>query len=232
MKSILRFTLLAIIFIAPAAQCQTNITSDLAVPFCLGITYTSTPGSNTAVILEPSNDYNCLSSSPNPSWYFLKCDQGGTIDLGLSAPQDIDFIIYGPYSGYSDILNYAGNHTNVVDCSYSATNNETPTIPGMNSGDYYVLLVTNYASSQQDITLIQTGGTGSLDCSVYSEGGLHFITGEVFYDHDQNGIKDSNDYGIPLANLQAAPTVGTYLTNSNGSFWHLQSNTRFNRLYS
>ncbi|UKN01782.1 T9SS type A sorting domain-containing protein [Paracrocinitomix mangrovi] len=221
MKAPISFTILLFtLLMGSAASGQNNITSDLAVPYCLGITYTANAGQPFASTLEPNNVYDCLQTQPNPSWYFLKCGQSGSIDLSLFAPQDIDFIIYGPFANYAAILNSAGNlqPTQVIDCSYSATNNETPSIPNMQSGDYYLMLVTNYANSVQDITLSQTGGTGTLDCSVYNESALQYFEGTTFYDYNQNGILDGNDYGIPSATIEAQPMNQNVLSGYNGHF--------------
>ena len=178
--------LTVILFASFMANSQYNTTCENADPFCLGTTYTSATGG----ISEPGNDYGCLSTQPNPSWYFLKTSNSGQIDLLLSAPNDIDFIIYGPFASHADILNNCGTlgdvNSPIVDCSYSGTNNETPSITSNGSGEYYLLLVTNYANSVQDISLTQSSGTGELDCSLYSEFGYKSITGNIFFDQNQN----------------------------------------------
>lgn len=197
-----------------------NTTSDNAEPFCIGITYTADVGVPSAATLEPNNDYGCLFNQPNPSWYFLKAGTSGDATFLLSAPFDIDFIIYGPFSSYANLLSNTGNlnGSQIVDCSYSATSNETPEILGMQAGDYYLLLVTNYFSGAQDISLVQTGGTGALDCSVYTEVGMHYITGNAFYDMNENGIKDSTEYGIAEAIVDLNPLGANCLTYTSGDF--------------
>lgn len=208
----------AIFLVSQIGLSQNNTASVNAAPFCIGLTYTSAAGTPGANIQEPWNNYDCLTHSPNPSWYFLKCSASGTIDLSLSAPQDIDFIIYGPFQNYSNLLNSTGSLNNVVDCSYSSTNMETPSIPNMSSGEYYLLLVTNYANTIQQISLTQTGGTGSLDCTVHNEGGSHFIFGETYYDENNNGTFDNNDFGIPGVQIDVDPLSQFVFSNYDGGF--------------
>ena len=48
-----------------------------------------------------------------------------------------------------------------VDCSYSTSPSERPTVPSTSAaGDYYVLLFTNFANVQQDVSIERTGGLG------------------------------------------------------------------------
>lgn len=153
-----------------------------AEPICsdAGFSFTANAGGPNASTLDPGNDYGCLASTPNPSWYFLEIDQPGDIIMSLSAPSDVDFIIWGPYSDLAAATAACGNHNNIVPdencgffggcdsygCSFSASNTETPGIANAQSGDVYVMLVTNYANTVQDITLVQTGGSGSTNCDI------------------------------------------------------------------
>jgi len=189
-------------------------------PFCLGTTYTSAANSQAASISDPGNDYNCLSSTPNPSWYYLKTSIPGQIEMTLSAPADIDFIIYGPFTSSADISNNCGTlgspTSPMVDCSYSATNVETPSITSIAAGEYYILLVTNYVNTVQDITLEQTGGDGQLDCAIFNQIGFQSMTGKIFYDINQNGINDLTDIPIPNFSYQVSPANFTGYSNYNG----------------
>lgn len=141
-------------------------------PICTdaGLDFTAQSGVPAASVTDPTNDYGCLGSTPNPTWYFLEISTPGTIDMSLSAPSDIDFIVYGPFTDLANAQAECGNMGSAtapeVDCSFSATNNETPSIPNAIVGEVYVMLITNYANSVQDVTLTQTGGTGETDCSI------------------------------------------------------------------
>lgn len=138
-------------------------------PICTDVGAEFTAGVGT--VAEPGNDYGCLFTYPNPSWYYLEIATDGDIDMSLSAPSDIDFIIWGPFADLATAISYCGSlgvdpDAPEVDCSYSATASETPSIPGAITGEVYIMLITNYAAVVQDVTLFQTGGSGSTDCSI------------------------------------------------------------------
>lgn len=155
-------------------------------PFCTGTTYTfpNNTGQSPASTTNPGNNYDCLSTSPNPAWYYLEVATAGNIDIGISqttgtgtatAGIDVDFILYGPYDNLTQAISYCGNHGNastaadpnqVVDCSYDPAPTETANITNAQVGDVYVLLLTNYANQSGVITFSQTGGNGATDCTI------------------------------------------------------------------
>ena len=137
-------------------------------PICtdVGISFTASSGIPDASITSPGNNYDCLFSEPNPTWYYLEISNSGDVLMNLSAGSDIDYIIWGPFASLTDAEANCGSYNNVVDCSYSFTNNETPQILGAVAGQVYVMLVTNYANVVQDITLTQSGGVGNTDCTI------------------------------------------------------------------
>ena len=137
-------------------------------PICtdVGISFTASSGIPDASITSPGNNYDCLFSETNPTWYYLEISNSGDVLMNLSAGSDIDYIIWGPFASLTDAEANCGSYNNVVDCSYSFTNNETPQILGAVAGQVYVMLVTNYANVVQDITLTQSGGVGNTDCTI------------------------------------------------------------------
>lgn len=155
-------------------------------PICTdaGIQFTASSGGADVTITEPGNDYGCLGYSPNPNWYYFEISQAGDIIMELSAPTDIDYIIWGPFANLAAAQAACGTYTNIVDdtdcisvlgipiscsaygCGYSTSNIENPGIPGAQVGQVYVMLITNYANNVQNITLTQIGGTGATDCSI------------------------------------------------------------------
>ena len=68
-----------------------------AEPICTdaGISFTANSDLPDASDIQPGNNYGCLFSSPNPAWYFLEISSPGDIIMSLTAPTDIDFIIWG-----------------------------------------------------------------------------------------------------------------------------------------
>ena len=157
---------------------QANADCNTLDPICsdAGVQFTASSGVTAASVTNPGNTYNCLGSSPNPTWYYMQVSVSGPLVFSLSAPQDIDFIIYGPFANLPDAqagcesYGLGGAGGNVIDCSYSGTNMETPAIPNAQVGEVYVLLITNYANSVQNVDFTQTNsgaaGAGDLDCNI------------------------------------------------------------------
>ena len=157
--------ILIFILIAPFFGMSQGVNCADMDPICtdVGASFTA----NTGTTAEAGNDYGCLGTQPNPSWYYFEVATNGNIDMSLTAPSDIDFIIWGPYADLTAAQANCGTlGGNEVDCSFSSTNNETPSIPGAIAGEVYIMLITNYANVTQNISLTQTGGTGSTDCSI------------------------------------------------------------------
>lgn len=159
-----------------------------STPFCSGSTMTFPNNYGQSPGVTPS--MGCLGSTPNPIWYHLQIDQPGSLQLNLSqtvtnwlgnpSPTDIDFAMWGPFTdlgtGCGQII--SGNLP-PIQCSYSASATETigiglpggsgsgaSTPPDAQSGQYYIILMTNYNGSSGTISLEQTGGDGSTDCSI------------------------------------------------------------------
>lgn len=162
--------LFLMVFTAQVASAQLNDECSEMEPICTdaGLDFTAQTGVS---IGTSPNDYGCLFSQPNPTWYYFEIATPGNIDMNLFAPSDIDYIIWGPFDDLAEAQSYCGQmgvspNAPEVDCSYSGTNNEFPSIPTAAVGDVYVMLITNYASVVQDVTLTQVGGTGSTDCDI------------------------------------------------------------------
>jgi len=145
---------------------QGGTTVDAATQFCAttGMQFTLGTGGTA----ESGPDYGCLWSQPTPNWFFFKIDQAGsagTLEIKIFASQDVDFILYGPNSDLAALKTSVKNATaNIEDCSYSGAATEYANLSGASSGDYYILLVTNFAGTVQTLNLQKNGGTASTDC--------------------------------------------------------------------
>jgi len=152
-----------------------------ADPFCTENNY-AFPASTTTTA-ESGPEYGCLSTQPNPSWYYIEVATGGNIiiDLSNSAGVDIDFICWGPFNNLSMACsNLTGSGIfegcglfdsypcgNIVDCSYSTSATETCTIPGAVAGQFYMFLITNFSGLPTDIFAASSAAsTGSTDCTI------------------------------------------------------------------
>src|SRR5690606_22246437 len=115
--------------------------------------------------------YGCLASTPNPVWYFMEIDQPGNLDIHISQTNtngsgiDVDFVLWGPFTSLSSGCNSLSS-SNIVDCSYSTAAQEDANISNAQTGQVYIMLLTNYSDSQGNITFSQTGGAGTTNCNV------------------------------------------------------------------
>lgn len=203
---------------APTGYC------DDAQPFCTevegGITFPAATGTNS----EFGGGICCLGSTPNPAWYFMRIEETGPIDILITSGFDVDFICWGPFTelqwqngicGEATDPNQdcaAGAGSYFVDCSYSGAAIENCNIPNAQSGEYYMLLLTNFSNQATNINFQQNGGTGSTDCSIFCE--LDVPVNPSACDPATNTFTMTGD--IELVN---PPETGTLtIANSLGGF--------------
>jgi gliding motility-associated-like protein len=141
-----------------------------AEPFCTGTTGTFAASTNTQAPVGPY--YDCLGTQPNPAFYYLEIDQPGnlTINMFSSSFVDIDFICWGPFTDPNtmcDSLTLAY----VEDCSYSPSAIENCEILNAVTGQFYVLLITNYSNQATNINFLQTTGNGTTNCCILGDAG-------------------------------------------------------------
>jgi len=107
-----------------------------------------------------------LATSPNPSWYYLEIDNGGNLVIDVSAGSDVDFAIWGPYQNLTQAVSDCNNYGAPQDCSYSTSEVEQVNLNNVVSQDVYILLVTNYANTIQNISVNNNGGTATTNCGI------------------------------------------------------------------
>ncbi|WP_179376654.1 T9SS type B sorting domain-containing protein [Winogradskyella wichelsiae] len=146
-----------------------------ALPICDGIV--DVPSLVGDSVAQPGIEYDCLTSQPNPRWYFIQTgDVVGNIELTLTQNTgingsggllDVDFIIWGPFDqpecGPSNL-----NPTNQQDCSYSGSGEEDIFVANAPANSYYVLLITNYSGQAGYINLENTNPNPglALNCDI------------------------------------------------------------------
>ena len=142
-----------------------NNTCETAAPFCTGTLYSFPAGVN-APSGQSGPSYGCLLTRPNPAWYYMKVATSGNIVIQMhSEPgRDIDFCCWGPFTSQD----CCGQLTQpkIVSCSYSNSSTETCSIQNGVTGQYYMLIITNFSNLPCNIIFQQTGGTGTTDCSI------------------------------------------------------------------
>jgi hypothetical protein len=198
------------------AQCSESYTCSDARSLCgsLGAPFTNTHGG----FIAQQGQYNCLVTTPNPTWFYIPVSTSGQIHYNISQNSeidfsgtglDVDFICYGPFDNLETACQNFSNN-NVVGCSYSAMFSEQLTIPNAIAGKYYLLMVTNFSDDPGYIKIQPIGNSSPGDAILGCSG---FIL-NAFIDENSNGIKDNNESGFPMGNF-------TYQINSNGNIHNI-----------
>ena len=146
-----------------------NNTCANADPFCTDNGQYQFPAGVNAGSGEAGPSYNCLSTTPNPAWYYMRIATPGNINIYMySTPShDIDFCCWGPFADPVSPCPNGLTADKVVSCSYSAAATENCIIPSSaQTGEYYILVITNYSNQTCNITFSKTGGTGTTDCGI------------------------------------------------------------------
>ena len=140
--------------------------------FCDGINqYAANTSGNNA---PAGNNYGCLGSTPDPTFFTLSISQSGSINISLqnTANVDIDYILWGPYPDLTTAINSCGNlgngpagSGNVVDtCSYDPASVEFVTVSNAQAGSVYILMVTNFSGLSTNIFSSANTGSGTVAC--------------------------------------------------------------------
>jgi PKD repeat protein len=176
-----------------------NSTCDGADPFCTdnglyqfpagvnaGNLGSSTPPYYCSGFVRPNGagTSNCLSTTPNPAFYYMQIDQPGNLNIYMySTPShDIDFDCWGPFSDINTACSQL-SCSNMVDCSYSINSTENCHINNAQTGQYYILLITNYSNQSCNISFSNIG-TGTTNCGILPplvSGGGPYCVGETIY---------------------------------------------------
>lgn len=147
---------------------QNNLCAN-ADPFCTDVGIYEFPAGVNAGNGESGPNYNCLSTRPNPAWYYMKMANPGSMTIYMySTPsQDIDFCCWGPFDDPISPCPNGLTAAKVVSCSYAPAHTENCIIPSTaQTGEYYILVITNFSNQPCNITFSKTSGTGTTDCSI------------------------------------------------------------------
>ncbi|WP_298142838.1 T9SS type B sorting domain-containing protein [Flavobacterium sp.] len=219
MKSYLSVCLLFVIQLVfsqeGASSCgQLQANPDLYQSCATSIPFTNSVGNTSG----ESFNVSCIPSAfQGPTWFFLQIKQSGSITLEISQVStngigsDVDFVIWGPFP---NLTNFCPDLiiSNEVDCSYAPAAIEEVQISNAVTGEYYILLVDNYANVPGEITISQIAGDGSSDCSFLSS----------------VEIADINDQEITDLNYCNPETVNLYAKVETSDFDGQPQDLRFN----
>ncbi len=207
------------------AVCNNAYTCSAANSLCsaLGVPFVNT---HQNIPAESGNAYGCLTTSPNPTWFYMPISGAGNINLLIQQSTtinfvtpnlDVDYICYGPFT--SPVLPCSGQLTanKIVCCSYSAAATESPIIPNAQPGEYYLIMVTNFSNQAGFIKITELPTTqGALNCSGFRL--------NAFLDTNANGTQEVGEQNFPLGQFH-------YEVNTNGDIHNVIAPTGVYNLY-
>lgn len=166
----LSFVDLTLRFRCSSCNPEPYIDCENANPFCTQIPYNfpnSTNVPNLGLI-------NCLETSPNPFWYYLEIDQPGQLNINIAQfntigiPIDVDFNLWGPFTSLETGCTAINAGTaSSVDCSYSPSAFEQAVIPNAQTGEIYILLLTNFSNQAGNIQFNSApGSVATTSCDI------------------------------------------------------------------
>jgi hypothetical protein len=153
---------------------------------CKTSTQICAPFSFTAGINQPNGgagcgaNYGCLITTPNPEYHWIQVIGSGNINLGVTgtAVTDIDFAAWGPFTSPpnpnpSTCTSSAGSLPTAcgsalgapVSCDYTSANGGSLTYTGATTGQYFLILITNFANTANTINVVaNAGNTATIGC--------------------------------------------------------------------
>ena len=166
-------------------------------PFCTSdvIQFVAANTSQTAEQLEGVDELEdgCIGNSYNPSWYHMRINTPGQFiihmeghDPDYGTNRDIDFCMWGPYTDPTSPCVAQLTEDKIIDCNYSSSysediflgfpewehqheaNHGTVNYHMPETGEYYILMITNYSREPCVITFTKTEGSGpgTTDCGI------------------------------------------------------------------
>ena len=147
-------------------------------PFCGSAAYTYPATTGMGDYAEPGPNYGCLNMQRNPAWFFLQIGNSGNIVLKMySTPsKDIDFICWGPFTSPTGGCESGLTAANTIDCSYSGDATEYCEINGAVSGQFYMLMITNYSNETSNISVLHDNwnqpGAGPTNSNIVIESSI------------------------------------------------------------
>lgn len=153
-----------------SAPPSTGNSCTAANPFCTGTIYNFP--NNTGV--PNLGQINCLLTTPNPVWYYFQIENPGNLTINISQqtnggiPIDVDFNLWGPFNSLSEgcAAISTGSAPN-VDCSYDPAATEQANLFGAQTGEFYILLLTNFSNLPGNITFTNTpSSTATTNCQI------------------------------------------------------------------
>ncbi len=169
-----------------------------STPFCTGTTYSfpSVTGNS------GYGSVSCLGSTPNPTWFHFQIANPGNMTIRIQqGSNDVDFICWGPFTSATGACGNPFPSGPVESCSYSASATEYCQITGANTGEWYILLITNYSGSPGNFVFTNTGGNATTNCCILS------------------GTDAGNPFTKTCVSNSSGATIGTSPTSGSTYSW-------------
>ena len=113
-----------------------------------------------------SDNFGCLYSHPGEQWLYITVQDPGDFHMVTSSARDHDFAVWGPFTSLENARSTCGSLQSPIDCSYSGSSTETPSVRGVVAGQVYIVLLTNYARVTQDLSAeLGSSNTAGLSCA-------------------------------------------------------------------
>ena len=200
------------ICVTAAAAPAGNTTCVIPSPICSGspINFIANAGGSSAAAINPGNNYDCLFTSPNPSWYYLEIATSGNLVIDITAGADVDYEIWGPFPNLANAIANCNTYGVPQDCSYSPSPIEQAVVNGVITSQVYVLLVTNFANVVQTININQAAAnTATTNCAIvplpvgytywnaaYNDGVVDLIWGTEFEENNRDFVVQRSADGL------------------------------------
>lgn len=174
MKKLKSLLLSVFLIVSSVLSAQTNSNCADMLPICADSTLVyplNFAATGTVPQAQIGPNYGCLFPQPNPSWFYFEVATAGDIDMQMTCPVDIDYVMWGPFTSLASAQSQCSTmgvspSPGVIDCNgLGGINNNMPTITNAVSGEIYIMMVSNFSNQNTSIILTQTGGLGSTDCS-------------------------------------------------------------------
>ncbi|MBF4985151.1 T9SS type A sorting domain-containing protein, partial [Nonlabens mediterrranea] len=148
----------------------------------------------------------------NPSWFYIPIEASGDLTIEvwqntqpdfLGQDLDIDYALYGPFTTATGGCTNGITQANYVDHSFSVNMPEIGQINNAQSGEYYLLLTSNFSNQPGFLKVeIGAGSTATVNCDG--------IKMQSILDVNLNGVVDATDVPFPLG-------IFDWEKNMNGS---------------
>jgi len=102
----------------------------------------------------------------NPSWWYMKISEAGSMTLKIEADCDVDYVAWGPFGSVEEAIMSCGSLTNIADCSYNVDSVEYVDLFDVEEGWVYMLMILNYDEVETDIHLTKLNGDADIACDL------------------------------------------------------------------